>query len=145
MNKEEFIDRTLTCLFEETMPPGMERAKLRIQERFDVPSDSLNRLAWEMYDYSDKDRTQVVQKLRTAAGKVVSEAMQKNTVEFGLLAPEAEDYEIERVFRAHDEEGALHRAIEWAEEEGYEVEEPTGDAESIFDWRFDGRRLTQID
>lgn len=145
MKKSTFIEKTLSCLFETFMPPGMKEARTPILERQDVPLDKLNRAAWELYDYSDEHHSEIQHKVRAAAQEVVAEKMQKNTVEFGLLAPETEDYEIERVFRAHDEEGALHRAIEWAEEQGYEVEEPSGDGESIFDWRFDGRQLTQID
>lgn len=146
MKKETFIDETLNRLFEKFSPPGMEKARVKIEERFEIDTDSVNRAAWELYEYSEGDRKEIEHKLQAAAREaVLSEAMSKNTVEFGLLAPDAEDHEIERVFRAHDEEGALHRAIEWAESEGYTVEEPTGDAESIFDWRFDGRRLTQID
>ena len=144
MDKAEFIDRTLNTLFNEHMPPGMDTAKERLEERFRV-DESINRAAWHLYEYSEDDRTELGYKLRSAAKRVVSEATSKNQVEFGLLAPDAEDYEIERTFRAHDEEGALHRAVAWAEEEGYEVEEPTGDAESVFDWRIDGRRLTKID
>jgi hypothetical protein len=146
MKRSEFIEKTLNCLFEDYMPPGFEKAKHRIEEKFSVNENQVHQKAWELYEYSEEDRKDIRQKLRVAAQKTaVNEAMQKNSVEFGLLAPEEEDYEIERMFRAHDEEGALHRAIEWAEEKGYDVEEPSGDAESIFDWRFDGRRLTQID
>lgn len=145
MDKVEFIDQTLNHLFEDFMPPGMKNARVRIEEKFDVDSKKVNRAAWELYEYAEEDRPEVEHKLQAAAREVVLDEMQKNSVEFGLLAPDAQDHEIERVFRAHTQEEALHQAIEWAEEEGYNVEEPSGDAESIFDWRIDGRRLTQID
>lgn len=145
MKKSEFIEKTLTRLFETFMPPGMEQARSRILERQNVPVNKVNRAGWEMYDYTDEDRSELSHKLRAAAQEVITESMDGNQVEFGLLAPEAADYEIERVFRARDEEDVLDRVIAWAEGEGYTIEEPPEGSESIFDWRFDGRRLTKID
>lgn len=140
MDKETFVARTVNRLIENHMPPGYEKAKMKIEERFEAPN-SLERAAWQLYEYSEQDRPEIAKKIRTAA---IEEAATVGEVEFGLLAPDTENYEIEKTFRARDEQRVLDMAIKWAEGEGYDVEEPSGGAESIFDWRFDGRKLTQI-
>lgn len=144
MNKAEFIDQTLNTLFEDYMPPGMDEARERIEERQEVPQ-GLNRAAWTMYEYTKEDRTELGYKLRSAAKRVVAEATHgAGHVELGLVAPEAEDAEIERTFRANDDTKALNLAIRYAEEEGYTVEDPPEGSESIYDYRIDGRRLTKL-
>lgn len=143
MRKDEFIDRTLTELFTSFMPPGMEKAKTKIEER-QKPPEKLEEAAWQMYEVKEKDVPAIKRKVREAAKKTVFESAQLNSVELGLLAPAGSDYEIERTFRARSEEDALRNAVEWAESQGYTVEEPSGKGESVFDWRIDGRKLTQI-
>lgn len=144
MDKKEFIDRTLNTLFEDYMPPGMELAKQRIEERQKVPQ-GLHEAAWTVYEYSEKDRTELGYKLRSAAKKVVQEATHgAGHVELALVSPQAEDAELERVFKANDETKALNLAIEYAEEQGYNVEEPPEGSESVYDYRIDGRRLTKL-
>lgn len=144
MNKEEFIDKTLTTLFEDFMPPGMNNARERIEERHELPQ-GVERAAWHLYEYSEDDRVELGYKLRSAAKRVIDEATHgAGHVELALVAPEAEDAELERTFRANDQTRALNKAIEWAEDEGYSVEEPPQGSESVYDWRIDGRRLTKL-
>jgi len=145
MHKETFIDRTLSHLFETFMPPGMEKAKRRLEERQELP-DGVERAAWELYEYSEDDRKLVEHKLRAAAREVVLEATKGvGRVEVGLIASGNEDAEIERTFRGNDEQRVLRQVKDYADEQGYSIEEPSEGSESIWDWRFDGRRLTQLD
>lgn len=140
MKKEEFIDRTLNCLFENHMPPGYEKARRKIRERFDA---SVEKAAWELYSYSPEDKAAVTKKLREAARQVTQEATKgAGEIEVGLLSPGDEDAEIERVFKASDKTRVLNRVRRYAEDQGYDVEEPPQGSESLLDWRFDGRRLT---
>lgn len=144
MDKETFIDRTLNRMFETFMPPGMEKARARLEERFEVPH-SVERAAWNLYEYSSSDRELVAHKLRAAAREVVLEATKGvGQVELGLVAPEGSDAELERTFRGSDKSKALRKAIEWAESENYNVEEPPTGSESASDYRIDGRRLTLL-
>ena len=144
MDKETFIDRTLNRLFETFMPPGMEEARVRLEERLEVPQ-SVERAAWNLYEYSSEDRELVAHKLRAAAREVVLEATKGvGQVELGLVASESSDAELERTFRGSDKSRALRKAIEWADTEGYSVEEPPEGSESASDYRIDGRRLTLL-
>lgn len=145
MDKETFIDRTLNRLFETFMPPGMEKAKRLLEERQELPG-GVERAAWELYEYSEDDRKVVEHKLRAAAREVVLEATKGvGRVEVGLVASEGENSELERTFRGNDEDRVLQQVKDYAEQEGYSIEEPPEGSESIWDWRFDGRRLTQLD
>lgn len=146
MKKSEFIDRTLTRLFETFMPPGMEEARSRILERENVSDETIiNRAAWELYEYSDEDQPEIRHKLRAAVQEVITETGGGGQVEIGLLAPEEMDAEIERVFGGRKIGSVLLNIVDWAEEQGYEVERPPQGSESVLDWRIDGRRLTLID
>lgn len=144
MNKEKFIDLTLSKLFTEHMPPKMEGVKLKLQERQNPP-ENLEQMAWKYYDYKPEDEAEVKKKVREAAKQAVAEATKgAGEVEYGLLAPESEDAEIERTFRASSETRVLELVQAYAEDEGYTIEEPPAGSESLLDWRFDGRRLTQL-
>jgi len=141
MDRETFIDRTLNKLFETFMPPGMETARIRLEERFDLPQ-SVERAAWNLYEYSSEDREKISHKLRAAAREVVLEATKGvGQVELGLVASSSSDEELERTFRGSDKSRALRKAIEWADTEGYNVEKPPAGSESASDYRIDGRRL----
>lgn len=149
MTKEEFVDRTLNTLFNNFMPPGTGGVKEKLSNKFGRRIDesmNVERASWELYEYSEGDRDELRQKIFGAVAETALNERRTghSSVELGLIAPEDEDYEIERVFEGRDEREALNRAIEYAEEQGYEIERPSGDGESVFDWRFDGRRLTQI-
>lgn len=144
MNKETFIDKTIKTLFNEHMPPGMEKARRLIEER-QRPPEKLEQAAWQLYEYTPKDEAAVKDKVRSAAMKVVTEATHgAGDLEYGFLAPEGENAEIEKTFEASSETRVLELARRYAEDQGYSIEEPPSGSESLLDWRFGGRRLTQI-
>lgn len=144
MDKKTFIDQTLNRLFETFMPPGMEKVRVRLKERFEVPQP-VERAAWNLYEYSSEDRELVAHKLRAAAREVVFEATKGvGQVELGLVASEDSDAELERTFRGSDRSRALKKAIKWADTKGYNVEEPPQGTESASDYRIDGRKLTLL-
>lgn len=150
MTKDEFVDETLNNLFNNFMPPGTDGVKSKLSERFGTEIDeamNVEKASWELYEYKTEDRSQIRQKIMAAVAETaLNEARRTghSSTELGLIAPESEDYEIERYFEGRTENQALQKAINYAEEQGYSVQEPTGEGESVFDWRFDGRRLTQI-
>jgi len=145
MNKETFIDRTIKTLFNEHMPPGMESARVALRERQEVPK-TLEQKAWILYEYNSADEDAVKQKVRSAAKKVVAEATHGvGDLEYGLIADSESNAEIEKTFKASSETRVLELARRYAENQGYAIEEPSSGSESLLDWRFDGRRLTQID
>ncbi len=144
MNKSTFIDRTIKTLFNEHMPPGMEKAKMALKER-QRPPEKLEQAAWQLYEYKSEDEAAVRKKVRSAAKQVVTEATHgAGDLEFGLLAPRSEDAEIEKTFEASSETRVLELARRYAEEQNYSIEEPPSGSESLLDWRFDGRRLTKL-
>jgi len=146
MQKQEFVEDVLTRLFETFMPPGMEEAEPIIKEKYGREVDNLERMAWDLYEYSEGDRPLIRQKLVASAREVVFEKSRRtglSSVEIGLLAPDAEDYEIEEYFEGRTINQALMSAIEWAEEQGYSVEEPDSGSHPL-DYEIDGRKLTQM-
>lgn len=77
-------------------------------------------------------------KLRTIVREEIQSLLNeagRSEVEIGLTAPEDADYELERVTRGYTKEEAFHHMKEWAEENGYTVEQ-TGDGTSIWDYTF---------
>jgi len=144
MTKQEFAEDVLTRLFETFMPPGMEEAKPVIEEKYGDQVDALERMAWEIYEYSEDDRSAIKQKLIASAREEIFEKSRRtghSSVEIGLLAPESEDYEIEEYFEGRTLNQALMSAIEWAEDQGYDVEDSGSHS---LDYEIDGRKLTRI-
>lgn len=144
MNREEFIDTVLNHLFETFMPPGMEKAQQKLEERYESLPNGVNRKAWKLYEYSEEDRKSLQKKLHASIQEVIAESTQGvGDVEFGLISNE-EGAELERTFKASDETQVLNLARRWAEDQGYSIEEPPSGSESIYDWRIDGRRLVKV-
>lgn len=146
MNKQKFVEDVLTRLFETFMPPGMEDAKPIVEKKYGSEIESLERMAWEMYEYSEDHRFIIRQKLISSAREEIFEKSRRtghSSTEIGLLAPEAEDYEIEEYFEGRTMNQALMSAMEWAEEQNYEVEEPESGSHPL-DYKIDGRNLTRM-
>lgn len=144
MKRQKFAEDVLTRLFETFMPPGMEEARPMIEEKYGRDIDSLERTAWEIYEYSEEDRPYLRQKLMASAREEIFEKSRRTghgSVEIGLLAPNAEDYEIEEYFEGRTLNQALMSAKEWAEEQGYSFEEPESGSHPL-DYEVDGRKFT---
>lgn len=113
-----------------------------IEEKYGRDIDSLERTAWEIYEYSEEDRPYLRQKLMASAREEIFEKSRRHgSVEIGLLAPNAEDYEIEEYFEGRTLNQALMSAKEWAEEQGYSFEEPESGSHPL-DYEVDGRKFT---
>jgi hypothetical protein len=144
MKEQKFVEETIQRLLEAHMPPGYEEARRRIEERLEVPK-RIERAAWELYEYKEEDRRKIIEKLRKAAKEVITDSVSgAGEIEVGLLAPESDEAEIERTFKASDRTRVLELVKAYAEDQGYSIEKPPQGSESLLDWRFGGRRLTLL-